>query len=212
MEAADDIAVFMAIFFEHALHLAGESYGVRPLRSRTWDTGFTLQLRDCVRIKQLVGLLYVNYSHIRDFLSSKRTQELLGVDSSMMRTNFSWDSPDVQEAFRSNLDHFGFPAQYYIGALLERGVRALIYVGATDFICNWIGNERMTLALEWTGQEEFRADTLREWTVDGQAAGVVRSGGGLTYATIAGAGHMVPYDKPVESLELANRWLAGVPL
>ena len=36
MEAADDIAAFMAIFFEHftkfkgrALHLAGESYGVR---------------------------------------------------------------------------------------------------------------------------------------------------------------------------------------
>ncbi len=37
MEAADDIAAFMAIFFEHfssfkgrGLHLAGESYGVRP--------------------------------------------------------------------------------------------------------------------------------------------------------------------------------------
>lgn len=49
----------------------------------------------------------------------------------------------------------------------------------------------MTLALEWTGQEEFRADELKEWTVDGKPAGVVRSGGGLTYATIAGAGHMV---------------------
>lgn len=76
--------------------------------------------------------------HIRDFLNSKRTQELLGVDSSMMRGNFSWHSTDVEEAFRANLDHFGFPAQYYIGALLERGVRVLIYVGATDFICNWV--------------------------------------------------------------------------
>lgn len=41
MEAADDIAAFMAIFFEHfssfkgrGLHLAGESYGVRPSGSR----------------------------------------------------------------------------------------------------------------------------------------------------------------------------------
>lgn len=49
----------------------------------------------------------------------------------------------------------------------------------------------MTLALEWTKQEEFRNEALREWTVDGQVAGVTRSGGGLTYATISGAGHMV---------------------
>lgn len=49
----------------------------------------------------------------------------------------------------------------------------------------------MTLALEWSGQEAFRADTLKEWKVNGAPAGVVRSGGGLTYATIAGAGHMV---------------------
>ncbi|KAI0367259.1 serine carboxypeptidase [Pilatotrama ljubarskyi] len=149
--------------------------------------------------------------HIGDFLNSKRTQELLGVDTSV-RGNFSWHAPSVGEAFRANLDHYGFPAQYYIGALLERGIRTLIYVGATDYICNWIGNERMTLALEWSQQEAYRSAPLEEWTVEGKAAGVTRSGGGLTYATIAGAGHMAPYDKPVESLELANKWLAGVPL
>jgi len=31
----------------------------------------------------------------------------------------------------------------------------------------------------------------------------------LTFATIEGAGHMVPYDKPKESLELVQRWLTG---
>ena len=33
---------------------------------------------------------------------------------------------------------FSFPAHYYIAALLERGIRALVYVGATDYICNWV--------------------------------------------------------------------------
>ncbi|KAI0666416.1 serine carboxypeptidase [Trametes maxima] len=150
---------------------------------------------------------YPIVKHIGDFLSSPSTQDLLGVDIPA-RGNFSHSTPTVSQAFRASLDHYGFPAQYYIAALLERGLRSLIYVGATDFICNWIGNERMTLALEWSGQEEFRADPLKEWTIDGKAVGVTRSGGGLTYATIAGAGHMAPYDKPVESLELANRWLA----
>ncbi|KAI9066157.1 serine carboxypeptidase [Trametes sanguinea] len=116
---------------------------------------------------------------IGEYLSSPKVQDLLGVDPPV-RGNYSWVSWEVNKAFWAKLDIYGFPAQYYIAALLERGVRALIYVGATDYICNWIGNERMTLALEWTGQEAYRTDKLREWTVDGQAAGVTRSGGGLT--------------------------------
>ena len=52
--------------------------------------------------------------------------------------SFTCSSPSVNAAFRAHLDHWGFPAQHFLGALLERGVRALIYVGATDYICNWV--------------------------------------------------------------------------
>ena len=54
-----------------------------------------------------------------------------------------------------------------------------------------IGVRDMALALEWSGNEEFRSSESRPWTVEGQKAGVVRSGGGLTFATVAGAGHLV---------------------
>ncbi|KAI0769995.1 serine carboxypeptidase [Fomes fomentarius] len=162
---------------------------------------------------------YPIVKNIGAFLSNPRTQAQLGVDIAALGPNgtFNNQSPTVNAAFRAHLDHYGFPAQYYIAALLERGIRVLVYVGATDYICNWIGNERMTLGLEWSKQDEFRRQPLRAWIVDssdGQAtiAGLTRSGGGLTFATIAGAGHMAPYDKPVESLELANRWLAGEAL
>lgn len=66
-------------------------------------------------------------------------------------------------------------------------------VGSYDWICNWVGNERWTLALEWSGQEEFRSQKLREWTVGGVKAGVTRSAknGLFTFATVDGAGHMV---------------------
>lgn len=88
----------------------------------------------------------------------------------------------------------------------------------------------MSLELEWSGQESFVAEPLRDWTVDGKVAGKVRSSGPFTFATIAAAGHMVrgqslppetllilspwqvPYDKPKESLELVKRWLAGEEL
>ncbi|TBU41993.1 serine carboxypeptidase [Dichomitus squalens] len=162
-----------------------------------------LNITECYPIVQNIG----------DFLNNNHTQALIGVDKSLRGHTFNWSSQTVHQAFVANLDHYAFPAQYYIGALLERGVRALIYVGATDYICNWMGNEAMTIALEWTKQDSFRNDPLRVWTINGnQIAGLTRSGGGLTFATIVGAGHMAPYDRPVESLELANRWLAGVDL
>ncbi|OCH89475.1 serine carboxypeptidase [Obba rivulosa] len=150
-------------------------------------------------------LCYPVTKSISAFLDRKDVRRTLGVDSSV--GNFSSCNNDVNAAFHARWDGM-FPTQYYIAALLERGVRALIYVGANDWICNWVGNERMTLGLEWTGQAAFVAQPLREWEVNGTAAGLTRSAGPFTFATIFGAGHMVPYDKPLESLELVKRWLA----
>ncbi|CCM05789.1 uncharacterized protein FIBRA_08022 [Fibroporia radiculosa] len=144
---------------------------------------------------------------ISAYLSQRTVREILGVDNSLP-LNFSSFNVDVNRAFLGNWDHM-FPTQLYIAALLERGIRVLIYAGSYDVACNWVSNERMLLNMEWLGQEEFRSQPLREWTVDGVHAGRTRSAGLLTFATIDGAGHMAPYDKPVESLVLANKWLAG---
>ena len=54
-----------------------------------------------------------------------------------------------------------------------------------------VGNERMTLAMEWSGKDSFGAQPLRDWKVDDVVAGVTRSAGPLTFATVYGAGHMV---------------------
>jgi carboxypeptidase C (cathepsin A) len=78
-----------------------------------------------------------------------------------------------------------------VAALLERGVRVLIYVGTYDWICNWIGNERWTLDLQWSGREEFVKEELRPWTVNGEKVGLVRSKNGLSFVTVDAAGHMV---------------------
>ena len=81
----------------------------------------------------------------------------------------------------------------YVSALLARQVRVLIYAGTYDWICNWIGNEAWTRALEWHGQKDFAALPLREWKVDGHVVGKTRSAHGLTFATVDGAGHMVRF-------------------
>ncbi|KZT24363.1 alpha/beta-hydrolase [Neolentinus lepideus HHB14362 ss-1] len=108
------------------------------------------------------------------------------------------------DMLRTSYDH--------VAALLERGVQVLIYTGTYDWICNWVGNERWVMALEWSGKEELAEAEMRGWNVDGKEVGKTRSARTLSWVTIYGAGHMAPYDKPKESLEMVNRWLAGQEL
>ncbi|KAK7690229.1 hypothetical protein QCA50_006882 [Cerrena zonata] len=154
-------------------------------------------------------LCYPITKNISRYLDRPEVRETLGVDPSIGA--YQSCSSDVGARFDINLDGV-FPTQFYIAALLERDISVLIYVGASDWICNWLGNDRMSLGLEWYGKEAFNAQELSEWQFNGTAAGLTRSAGPLTFATIYDAGHMVPYDKPEASLEMVKRWLAGESL
>ncbi|KAF5376948.1 hypothetical protein D9615_007272 [Tricholomella constricta] len=161
-------------------------------------------------------LCYPVTAHITAYLNSTATRALLGVDPSV-RSPYTLCSQPVALAFDATHDRERPGTPFHVAALLERGVRVLIYVGTYDWICNWVGNERWTRALEWSGREEFASQELRVWEVgvdstSRKRAGRTRSARGLTFATVEGAGHMVPYDKPEEALALINRWIAGEEL
>lgn len=152
------------------------------------------------------SLCYPVIETISRFLDRQDIRTTLGVDPHVP-TRFSSCSATVGGAFNAAGDHL-HSSMDYVGALLARRVRVLIYVGTYDWICNWVGNEAWTLTLEWHGQRDFAALPLREWYVNGHVAGKTRRAHGLTFATVDGAGHMVPYDKPAEAFTLINRWLA----
>ncbi|KAI0696431.1 serine carboxypeptidase [Cytidiella melzeri] len=155
-------------------------------------------------------LCYPVTKKIGKYLEKPEVRKQIGVDPSLS-ANFTGCSWDLRTRFRITHDHYN-PTQYYLGALLDRGVRVLVYVGENDWICNWVANERTSLELEWHGQARFAKEPLRPWTHREHVAGKTRSAGALTFATVIGAGHMAPYDKPEETLEILRRWLAGKPL
>ncbi|THH05832.1 hypothetical protein EW145_g4513 [Phellinidium pouzarii] len=152
---------------------------------------------------------YPEQDDIAEYLNSASVRLELGVDSDF--GNFTSVSYAVNGRFWASGDPL-HQTQLYVAELLARGVKVLIYAGAYDFICNWVGNERWTLDMEWAGQAGFAGVPLREWLMDGNPAGKTRTNGNLTFATIYGAGHLVPHDKPNESLEMVKRWLADVPM
>ncbi|KZO96589.1 serine carboxypeptidase [Calocera viscosa TUFC12733] len=149
-------------------------------------------------------LCYPVTKKIGSYLNMNSTRKLLGVDDKVK--TFSSCSTEVGMGFNRRSDMYA-PGPYYISGLLERGISILIYVGTYDWICNWVGNMRWVEALEWQGQESYNAVPISQWFVDGEPAGITKGWKGLTYATVEGAGHMVPYDKPVQALAMVNRWL-----
>ena len=69
------------------------------------------------------------------YLNSPAVRQVLGIDPAF--GNYSSVNMSVNAAFEAHLDAI-FPTQYYLTALLERGVRVLLYVGANDWVCNWV--------------------------------------------------------------------------
>ncbi|KAJ3105704.1 hypothetical protein HDU97_007681 [Phlyctochytrium planicorne] len=150
------------------------------------------------------SLCYSILSDIESYLNRPDIQLVLGVDVSYKGCNMQ-----VNQKFFMAGDWMR-PYVNLIPGILDEGVKILIYAGDSDYICNWMGNEAWTLALEWEGKEGFNDAPEVSWTskITGKKAGTFRTFEGLTFLRIFEAGHMVPYDQPEHSNEFINKWIS----
>lgn len=152
--------------------------------------------------KECEGSLCYDFSNLETLLNKKQVRDALGVGN----TEFVSCSSDVYNAMLAdwmrNLE-VGIPA------LLEDGIRALIYAGEYDLICNWLGNSKWVHAMEWSGQKDFQAAPTVKFVVNGGEAGLLKSHGPLSFLKVHNAGHMVPMDQPKASLQMLTSWMQG---
>ncbi|EPE27633.1 alpha/beta-Hydrolase [Glarea lozoyensis ATCC 20868] len=150
------------------------------------------------------NLCYSALGWISEFLNKKEVQAELGVEVSTYDScNF-----DINRNFLFQGDWMQ-PFHRLVPGILEQ-IPVLIYAGDADFICNWLGNQAWTEALEWPGQKKFNAANISDLALDtGDKYGKFKTSGNFTFMQIFGAGHMVPMDQPVASLDFLNRWLGG---
>jgi len=99
-------------------------------------------------------------------------------------------------------------------ALLDGGMKVIIYNGALDLICGAPLTERYVPLLAWHGREGWNAAGKGIW-LDSSGGGVVagysRSFENLNQVVMRGAGHMAPFDQAARSWDLIHRFVEDVP-
>ncbi|KAK0711425.1 Alpha/Beta hydrolase protein [Lasiosphaeris hirsuta] len=151
------------------------------------------------------NLCYSALGWISDYLNQQSVMDALGVEVS----NYESCNFDINRNFLFQGDWMQ-PFHRLVPSLLEK-IPVLIYAGDADFICNWLGNQAWTEALEWPGKKDFNKASVEDITLAGtkKEYGKIKSSGNFTFLQIYAAGHMVPMDQPANSLDFLNRWLGG---
>ena len=148
--------------------------------------------------KPCISQFCYNFSQVTNFLNRKDVKDILGVPKS------NWTECNMDVAYGLYFDDYRSYTKQ-IMEMLEAGVSILVYSGDKDLICNYMGGEDWTNALQWSGQKQFRSLIYRPYETYGQ----YKSYNGLTFFRVYGAGHMVPMDKPISALNMLERFLSG---
>ncbi|KAI2483168.1 Carboxypeptidase [Pyrenophora tritici-repentis] len=158
-------------------------------------------------------LCYPEIKRIQEYLNLPSVWEALSVPKAV--GNYSVLSYDIAWAFALTGDGM-LSTQPQVLYLLDHGIDVLFYQGNLDLACNTAGNLQWASTMPWKGQPAFVAQPKRMWKNGGDEVGWFKevktktaSGRETTFAfaTVDGAGHMVPLDKPKEALVLVDRWL-----
>lgn len=88
----------------------------------------------------------------------------------------------------------------------------ILFSGDQDLICNHIGTEELIHNLSWNGGKGFELSPgtwapRRDWTFEGEPAGIYQSARNLTYILFYNASHMVPFDYPRRTRDMLDRFL-----
>ena len=103
------------------------------------------------------------------------------------------------------------PAVGLMPELLEE-IPVLLFSGDHDLICNHLGTEEMIHNLEWNGGKGFEISPgtwapRRQWTFEGEAAGMYQTARNLTYLLFYNSSHMVPFDYPRRTRDMLDRFI-----
>lgn len=149
------------------------------------------------------GRLCYDFDMITTYLHRADIKEQLGVSKSWQSCNMA---VDLLFAYAGD-----WMINYHtlLPDMLADGIRTLIYAGDLDYICNWLGNMKWTLAMDWPHKADFNAAPNNAYTLNGQTVAKLRTSNGFSFMQVFNAGHMVPMDQPATALQMVKDFTTG---
>ncbi|KAF4649315.1 hypothetical protein FOL47_002196, partial [Perkinsus chesapeaki] len=92
---------------------------------------------------------------LQHFLNRRDVQEKLRVKKHFIQCS------DVGSFSRDAI----MPSDFLLPDLIEAGIRVLLCAGDQDYICNWIGYEKVAEQMEWAGRDAFQMASRYEYEV-----------------------------------------------
>ncbi|KAH7864521.1 hypothetical protein Vadar_030524 [Vaccinium darrowii] len=141
--------------------------------------------------------------YVHAYLNSPEVQNAL--HANVTKISYDW------EACSDVIQNWGDSASTIIPILqelMENGIRVWVYSGDTD------GRIPVTSTKYSLNKMKLPVKTAwYPWFLNGEVGGYTQVyKGGLTFATVRGAGHQVPSYSPQRALSLITHFLAGTPL
>jgi carboxypeptidase C (cathepsin A) len=141
------------------------------------------------------------YSYYRGFLNQHWVQASLGVP-----INYTESIDSVGYAFQYTGD---FPRSGFlqdIAYVLDSGIKVALVYGDRDYVCNWIGGEAVSLAIQYKQASNFKnAGYTQIHTNATYVGGMVRQYGNFSFSRVFEAGHEVPAYQPETAFQIFNR-------
>ena len=146
-------------------------------------------------------------SSVTPYLRRQEVVDALHVNHDK-RSGWTECSGSVGSAFRA---HDSKPSITMLPSLLTQ-VPILLFSGDRDLICNHIGTEELIHNMEWNGGKGFEISPgtwapRRDWTFEGEPAGIYQEARNLTYVLFYNSSHMVPFDYPRRTRDMLDRFL-----
>jgi carboxypeptidase D len=141
------------------------------------------------------------------YLRKKEVIEALHVDPDKT-TGWVECSGSVSSSFDARNSK---PSVHLLPKILEQ-VPILLFSGDQDLICNHIGTEELIHNMEWNGGKGFELSPgnwapREEWVFQGESAGMYQTARNLTYVLFYNSSHMVPFDVPLRSRDMLERFI-----
>lgn len=124
------------------------------------------------------------------------------------KTGWTECNGQVGSNFRAQKSH---PSRDLLPGLLQE-MPIILFSGDQDLICNHLGTEDLINKLTWNGATGMELSpgtwaTRRDWTFEGEPAGIYQSARNLTYIKFYNSSHMVPFDYPRRSRDMLDRFI-----